>query len=171
MRQFAAEMFAKFFEAGQNRRPVRAVRIEQFIGKKFEAQSFEQIQNALGGFFIQQSDVARINHVQRDADGDGFAVGNIEIAKSAPVCARPNGRNPAGARSRSQTGRRSWRCGPGAIRRSGGSGVSSHPAQTRQAFRRRARFRQKTSRRGCRQLSRLRRNRRVCRAAPAWRAG
>ena len=49
----------------------------------------QQFQNALGGFFIEQADVARINHVERDADGDGFAVGNLEMRKLLQFVRRP----------------------------------------------------------------------------------
>ncbi len=33
------------------------------------------------GFFIQQIDFARINHVERDADGDGLAVRDLKTGK------------------------------------------------------------------------------------------
>ena len=118
--QFAAEVFAEFFEAGQNCRQICVVRVQQFVGEQFEAEFFQQIQNARGGCRIQQTDVARVNHVERDADGHGVAVAKSGNAKAAPACARPSGRNPAGARNPSQTDRRWWRCGRGAARRSGG---------------------------------------------------
>ena len=38
---------------------------------------------------IEQADVARVNHVQRDADGDGLAVGNVEMRKLLQLVRRP----------------------------------------------------------------------------------
>ena len=63
--------------------------VQQFVGEKFEAELFQQRKDALGGFGVEQTDVARINHVQRDADGDGFAVADLEIGKLLQLVRRP----------------------------------------------------------------------------------
>ncbi len=50
-RQFAAEMFAEFFQAGQHRRQFGVVGIEQFVGEQPEAQCFRakfKIRSAAG---------------------------------------------------------------------------------------------------------------------------
>ena len=86
-RQFAAEMFAKFLEAGEDLQTAVCVDTQQFIGKQLEAQFFQQIQNASSGLFVEQSDVTRIKHVERDADGDGLAMGNLKTESCSSLCA------------------------------------------------------------------------------------
>ena len=87
--QLAAEMLAKFFEAGKNLQIPPVASFSSSGREQFEAELFEQFQNTFAGFLIQQTGVARINHVERDADGDGLAVADLEMGKLLQLVRRP----------------------------------------------------------------------------------
>ena len=72
--EFAAEMFAEFFEASKDDRLVLGVDVEQFVGEQVESEHFEETEDAGLGRGIDVSDAAGINDVESDADGDGFTV-------------------------------------------------------------------------------------------------
>ena len=46
--QFAAEVFAEFFEAVEDEESILRIHVEQFAGEELEAEIFQQMQRALG---------------------------------------------------------------------------------------------------------------------------
>ena len=79
--EFATEMFAKFFEAAEDDRLVFVVEVKQFAGEQLETEHFEKAEDAGFGGGIDVANAARIDHVQRDTDGDGFAVAQAVFGK------------------------------------------------------------------------------------------
>ena len=79
--QFAAEVLAKFFEAVEHEQRILRVHMEQFAGEEFEAERFQQLQDALGGRGIDEAHQARVNDIKRDAHGNSFAVADLELGK------------------------------------------------------------------------------------------
>src|SRR5579859_5654273 len=87
--QFAAKVFAEFVQAAEHLQIAVRGDIQQFIGKKIEAELLEQSENAPGRWAVEQAGPARVNHVERDADGDGFAVPDLEVGKLLQLVGRP----------------------------------------------------------------------------------
>ena len=79
--EFAAEMFAEFLEAAQENRLTFRIDMEKFAGEELEAEEFEQAEDARFAGAIDVAHAARINDVERDADGDGFAVAKAIFGK------------------------------------------------------------------------------------------
>ncbi len=51
------------------------------LAKRSKPSSSSKSQHAFGGGGVEKTHVARVNHVQRDADGDGFAVADSVFGK------------------------------------------------------------------------------------------
>jgi hypothetical protein len=79
--QLAAEMFAKFLKSSEEVKLAGIVGTQKFIREERKAEPANEVQNARGRIFGEQTGVAGVNDIKGDADGDGFAVGELEIGE------------------------------------------------------------------------------------------
>lgn len=87
--QLATEVFSKFSQAGEHHQvPVR-VRVQQLGREQVEAQLLQQHEHALGARGVEEANLFRVKHVQRDADGDGLAVPKLVFRELLQLVRRP----------------------------------------------------------------------------------
>src|SRR2546427_9292930 len=63
--------------------------MQEFVGKKFESQTLEQLERALGSSRLQVTHFSGINHVQRDANCHCFAMADFVFGKLLKLMGRP----------------------------------------------------------------------------------
>lgn len=79
--KFAAKVFAELLKAVEEDQGLAGISVQEFIGVKFEAEGFEELKHAFGRSGTEEAGVARINHIQGDANGDGFAMADFVFRK------------------------------------------------------------------------------------------
>ncbi len=79
--KFATKVFAKFLQAVEENEGMSGIGVEEFIGVKFEAEGFEELKHAFGRGGIKEAGIARINYIERDANGDGLAMADFVFRK------------------------------------------------------------------------------------------
>lgn len=79
--EFAAEVFAEFFEAGKDVQVAFRVGVGEFVSEEFEAEEFDKAEDALGAGGVQKVFAAAVGDVEGNADGDGFAVAEAVVAE------------------------------------------------------------------------------------------
>ncbi len=75
--EFAAEVLAKFLQAVQNQEALVGISVQQFVRVKLESQRFQQSEDALRGPCAQKLHLARINNIQRNANGHRLTVADF----------------------------------------------------------------------------------------------
>src|SRR6185369_1386737 len=79
--QFAAQVLAEFRKAGKDVEAVRRVHVEQLVGEQFEAQLLEQLEDAAGAGRVEETHLARVDHIQSDTNGHRLAVSDLVVGK------------------------------------------------------------------------------------------
>ena len=82
-------MLAKFLETGKNLPAAGGILPQQPVGEYSKTKLSEQLDDAIGGFRIEQAGQPRINHVQRHADGHRFPVMNLKVRDLFQFMRRP----------------------------------------------------------------------------------
>jgi hypothetical protein len=88
-REIAAEMFPEFFEPVHYRATARSVAHVECRMPQGKSQTFEQDANAGYYAFVQQAAFGSIAAIEREADGDGFAVANFVVGQAFDFVRRP----------------------------------------------------------------------------------
>src|SRR5581483_2952909 len=79
--KLAAKVFPEFLQAIEEDERLAGIGVKEFVGKQFEAERFEELEDAFSGGGVEEAGVAGINHIERDAHGDGFAMADFVFGK------------------------------------------------------------------------------------------
>src|ERR1041385_2647674 len=75
--QLSSKMLPKFLQPCQHDQCVFRIHVEQFVRVQLETKRLQQIEHLFRGSGFEKTQLARINRVERDTDGHGFAVANL----------------------------------------------------------------------------------------------
>jgi hypothetical protein len=74
-----AEVFAEFVQAIEEEELAVAVAAHEFRGVEVEAEQGEDMEDAFSDIGVEESDIAGVERIESDTDGDGIAVGELVI--------------------------------------------------------------------------------------------